>query len=569
MKLKLRPAIMAMVFIPIILITLVAVLLFYNRTHSLVEEEISTTLSATGKSLQQTYNALGEGDYYQDANGDVWKGDYCISQDTSIVDEISDSTGLVATFFWGNTRVMTSIRNDKNERIIGTTTTDPNVLQDTLTDGKAFFNKSLTINGKNYYVIYEPVFQPSDGSVVGMAFVGIENTTVNESIRNMIVSILIIILVIIVLITVISMLVINALVRAAKLTSAVTDAMANGDMTQKLDEKCLKRNDEIGDICKSLDKMQESLIGTLSGLASQSTELLTTAETLERMADETSRTIAQVENAVNDIANGATSQATDTTNASTNVVTMGDIISSTVSDVGVLMTTSEKMSTYGRDAVGILHELKSVNEKATKSIDVIYEQTNITNEAAEKIKQATAIITSIAEETNLLSLNASIEAARAGDAGRGFAVVADQISKLAEQSNASAAEIEQITNSLIEDSNKAVSIVEEVKEVMADQALKMDRTESAFASVSDGIDDSIRNVTQIDRSSKELDEARKQVIDIIQNLTAIAEENAASTQETSAATSEVTAAADNVSRAAVTLKGITADLESTIRTFKF
>ena len=118
-----------------------------------------------------------------------------------------------------------------------------------------------------------------------------------------------------------------------------------------------------------------------------------------------------------------------------------------------------------------------VNDQTKLSIDEIYEQTNITNASAQKIKAATDIIASIAEETNLLSLNASIEAARAGEQGRGFAVVASQIQKLAEQSNDSAKQIDDITNVLIQDSTHAVDTMQGVQQIMAVQSDKMQQTE--------------------------------------------------------------------------------------------
>ncbi len=153
---------------------------------------------------------------------------------------------------------------------------------------------------------------------------------------------------------------------------------------------------------------------------------------------------------------------------------------------------------------------------------MIYEQTNTTNESAMKIREATTLITSIAEETNLLSLNASIEAARAGDQGRGFAVVASQIQKLAEQSNESARQIENIIDSLIEDSQKSVATMEDVKKIMESQSESVGRTNERFTQVRNGITQSLDGVNQIADKTKRLDEARVNVVDVVQNLTAIA-----------------------------------------------
>ena len=103
--------------------------------------------------------------------------------------------------------------------------------------------------------------------------------------------------------------------------------------------------------------------------------------------------------------------------------------------------------------------------------------TDQTNESAAKIQEVTSLISSIAEETNLLSLNASIEAARAGEAGRGFAVVAEEIGKLAEQSNQSAKQIEDIIAQLVADSSRSVKTMEAVREITSRQSEDIGKTE--------------------------------------------------------------------------------------------
>ena len=567
MKLKLKSVILIMVFGPLLALAIGTFIISVSSSQVLVKDETKEALEASAQAMSTAYQMADSGQYYV-RDGKVYKGEYCISEDSTLVDAIARVDGYVATFFWGNTRAMTSIFGDNGKRIIGTTTTDENVLNTVLKDGQSYFNPSLAINGVNYFVIYSPVFQEGSKEVIGMTFVGRAVTSTSSAITKLLIKLVAVMAAIAVIVVFITLYFTNGIVRPVKSMGEIMDKCASGDLTADVDEKTLARADEIGDIGRALNKQVGSLRSMISGILEKSDELSTTSETLDRMSEETSRTIAQVENAVNDIAEGATAQAGDTTRASNNVMEMGDIISGTVSDVSELAETSQKMSEHGKTAMDILEELKAVNERAINAIEVVYEQTNVTNESAAKIREATDIIASIAEETNLLSLNASIEAARAGDAGRGFAVVADQISKLAEQSNNSAHEIEVITTSLIEDSNKSVETMNEVKEIMALQNDKMVTTTEAFDVVSTGINDTRNSVSTINDRAKKLDAARKEIIDVIQSLTAIAEENAASTQETSAATSEVTAAADNVSKSAIRLKEVTAELESSVAQFQ-
>ena len=258
-----------------------------------------------------------------------------------------------------------------------------------------------------------------------------------------------------------------------------------------------------------------------------------------------------------DIASGATNQADETQSATENVITMGNMIEETNSVAEALHKNSKQMQESSNQAMSILKELMEVNDQTKLSIDEIYEQTNITNASAQKIKAATDIIASIAEETNLLSLNASIEAARAGEQGRGFAVVASQIQKLAEQSNDS-----------IQDSTHAVDTMQGVQQIMAVQSDKMQQTEKRFADVYEGVEKAIGGVGTISGRTESLDDSRSKVVDVVQNLSAIAEQNAASSQETSASVVEVSNTLANISDSAAGLKEIAYELDQSVKKIK-
>ena len=254
--------------------------------------------------------------------------------------------------------------------------------------------------------------------------------------------------------------------------------------------------------------------------------------------------------------------------ATENVILMGNMVEETSQEVDDLIDNANDMKRSSEEAFVTLTALEKINDQAREAIEVIYEQTNTTNESAMKIREATSLITSIAEETNLLSLNASIEAARAGEQGRGFAVVAGQIQKLAEQSNDSARQIENIIDSLITDSEKSVATMEEVKKIINSQNESVGRTNDIFVQVQTGITGSMDGINRIADKTKKLDAARVNVVDVVQNLTAIAEENAASTEETSASVTEVSSIVYNISENATQLKDVATRLENNMNIFK-
>lgn len=327
------------------------------------------------------------------------------------------------------------------------------------------------------------------------------------------------------------------------------------------------RKDEVGLMGRSLNELRNQFEEVVMEIKVQSGNLYAAATSLDEHARETANNVEQVEKAVYEIAEGASSQAEETQKATENVIQMGNMVEETNYEVENLYSYANAMKTSGDEASRSLKELNSINDKAKESIDLIYQQTNTTNESALKIREATELITFIAEQTNLLSLNASIEAARAGEQGRGFAVVASQIQKLAEQSNDSARQIGEIITLLIADSNKAVDTMDEVMEIMNEQNHNIRKIEAQFDQLQSKIDMSMAGVGNIADKTQVMDNARVNVIDIVQDLTAIAEENAASTEETSASVAEVSNIVNQISDNVNQLREIAEGLESRMADF--
>lgn len=337
------------------------------------------------------------------------------------------------------------------------------------------------------------------------------------------------------------------------------------DQSQK---KLSQRKDEIGAISRAVDILRKELSGVIGKIEEHSNTVMETSHRLNSDTETILGTVEQVDQAVQEMADGAMSQADETQKATENIVLMGSMIEENNMEMEELNKTAESMYASSEVAAKTLDRMDEVNRKAQAAIEMIYEQTNTTNESAVKIKAATTLITSIAEETNLLSLNAAIEAARAGEQGRGFAVVAEQIQKLAEESNESAKQIGQIIESLMTDSEKAVRTMDEVKRVMEDQNENVGKTKEQFTEMHGGIDKTIEEIRVISKKMEKIDNTRINVVDIVQNLTSLAQENAAGTEETSASVTEVGEHMSRISQNAGELKNIADGLQMEMEVFQ-
>ena len=152
------------------------------------------------------------------------------------------------------------------------------------------------------------------------------------------------------------------------------------------------------------------MVEVVKGITAQSKELFDASSSMSESAAHITASVNDVEKAISEIAQGATSQAQETQTATENVILMGNMIEETNTEIEELRNSARGMRSSAEKALDIFKQLNEVNNQTKAAIGTIYEQTNTTNASALKIKEATDIITDIAEETNLLSLNASIDA---------------------------------------------------------------------------------------------------------------------------------------------------------------
>lgn len=567
LKMKMRGKLVSMVLFPVLLLGVAVMQLSKVTVSNVLIDKLDTSLSATAVSVNNTLNYAGEGDFRINEAGELMKGDFNLSQNVDFADNIKKESDVEVSIFYGDTRYVTTITDENGNRAEGETITGE-IAEHVLKNGENYFVEQAEVAGKQYLAYCMPLFNEGSETPVGMIIAAIGQEHVAEGGKIISYNISTIIFGVVVFAIIAGFLIVNNMTKALNKGITALEELSDGNLNVEVAEKITHRGDEIGNIGRAIEKLKMDLYGIVTEIKNQCVTMDDLANQLKLQTRETVDSINQVENAVGEIAMGAGNQAEETQNATENVVTIGNMISGNLHDTEALNENATKMQEAGQSAQATFETLNNTNRKVMNSIGKIHEQTNTTNESAQKIQEATAIITSIAEETNLLALNASIEAARAGEQGKGFAVVAAQIQKLAEQCNESALQISEIAELLLADSTEAVETMQYVRDIVQTQDEDMKETNEKLAEVLQGIEDSFVMVNKVTKQTEQMDEARINVIDIVQSLTAISEENAAGTEETLASISMVNDVVKKISKQSAVLKAIAAEINKKLNVFR-
>lgn len=385
---------------------------------------------------------------------------------------------------------------------------------------------------------------------------------VNKSIINTIVLVIVGIL----LAFVVTFFVARSFARPILQIQKVSEEVSNGNLA--VDKITIKSKDEIGRLAVSINTMVDQVKELLLHAASISEQVSSSSEELAASASEMKDGIEQVAATSQEIASGATSQASDATETLDKVRAVTEQTEAMSNHAMIMKQYSEQANVASinglRSVDQSMQQIQLIEGKVTETAHVI----KSLSDKSKDINHILAVINDISGQTNLLALNAAIEAARAGEHGKGFAVVADEVRKLAEETASSTRQIAEIIEAVESESDQAAnSMGAMVNEVQ--QGLKViGENKEAFHAISNVIGEIIVRIEEISSFAQENSSKIEDVLRLVENIAAVTEESSAGTEELSASMEQQNASVQQISAMASTLSNLVDELERTIAQFK-
>lgn len=345
----------------------------------------------------------------------------------------------------------------------------------------------------------------------------------------------------------------------------LSEALSQGDFTASMN---IQTADELGRMAAQFNTMTATLRDTLEQVSYSSQQVAATSEQLTASAEQTSMATEQIAQAVQEIAYGTEQQAEATRKGHTVVGEIAHHITQMERGIEVVSASTSEANRQALEG----------NQKAVKAVEqmsLIHTQMDQTTTMvnalglrSQEIGKMISLITSIASQTNLLALNAAIEAARAGEQGRGFAVVADEVRKLAEQSSSAAEQVSLIVADIQHDTEAAIAAMNHNTSILGEGMTLVQSTGLAFEQITGSTRQLYVRTDEVSAEMKQISHQMETMITAIDHINHIAEQAAGNSQTVAAAAEEQNASMQEISAASAMLARMAEEMNEAVRAFK-
>ncbi|MFD1851443.1 methyl-accepting chemotaxis protein [Oceanobacillus bengalensis] len=574
-----------------------------NNSDAATRKMLDTIQDAKGEVFEQTYVGTETGEFmnsptsfknppdydprerpwYQEAmenKGSVIVTDPYVSQSSNevvvtLAKATADNQGVVAVNLeLGNlTEILSSITIGKEGYLIMLDETKHYIYHPSIEAGSEatedFYNEIYDAETGQFDYSY-------DGGTKKLAFSTSEATgwkiagtmyqsEVKQSVTPILNTTLIVIVIAIILGTAIVLFITRSITKPIKQLVEASNTISQGDLSVNIK---LERNDELGMLAHSFNQMRENLNEIIMQVRDKSSNLAAASEQLNASTEQNTTATEQISSSVQEVAVGMDSQ----TNSIGNSTKMAEEMADSIHQIAMSSNEVAETATNTNSAVD---EGSKALETTVNQMEFIKENTHELSsnvqglgKLSEQISNIVDVITDISAQTNLLALNAAIEAARAGEHGKGFAVVADEVRKLAEESSQSAVQIKEVIGTIQEETINTVNSMETAT-LQVEKGIEIaNNTGKSFDSISGYVKTITDQIMQVTSQIQAIATGTEHFTKTFKEVATIGETISSETQNVSASTQEQLASMEEISHSVTSLTVVAEDLQQLVEKFK-
>lgn len=535
--------------LPLVLAVVIVSVFSLGITKSNMEESVKNTLYIAANNLanhckENEITAMNASDYYE----------YLDSLKDKNIEMAILAEGMPCT---------TSIKNENDYRIREIVfAIDIFAEEETLING--YFEEGVEIDGRLYYTYCLPIML--NGETVAVAFAGELQDVVSDAVNRIVMSLLATAFVLVVVFAVVVLLFSKGLVQSFGTVERGLVALAGGDLSGQVRRSSGIR--EMEELLQKTESMRVSLSEVIGNVKDVTEQLVDSVEEITKAGENSSNRAAQITFAAEELAASTGIMAENVQDINLQMQEIGTCVNEISHSADLLTENAGNMQKISVDTKQQMVSIIESNRKFVEEIGAITSQIEETNASIAGINQAVELILDISANTSLLSLNASIEAARAGDAGRGFAVVAEEIRHLSEQSAKGAEEIRELADHMIRMSDKSVELIGGVQRMILQEQEGIQNARDKYDVLSDDILRSVEGIRAIAEKTIDLSEYKEKVMGNIEGLSAISQENAAGSEEVNANIQEIISEVQSVNQNCGEMQEMARTLERSVAYFR-